>query len=73
MKKKYIVSSHANYFIILLTLSQSKSIKESNLYIYIYIWTNRREIEHGLVNVRHFVLCDRDLAKLQNNRGVLLI
>lgn len=36
MKKKYIVSSHANYFIILLTLSQSKSIKESNLYIYIY-------------------------------------
>lgn len=34
MKKKYIVSSHANYFIILLTLSQSKSIKESNLYIY---------------------------------------
>lgn len=71
MKKKYIVSSQANYFIILLTLSQSKSIKESNLYI--YIWTNRREIEHGLVNVRHFVLCDRDLAKLQNNRGVLLI
>lgn len=38
MKKKYIVSSHANYFIILLTLSQSKSIKESNLYIYIYIY-----------------------------------
>lgn len=34
MKKKYIVSSHANYFIILLTLSQSKLIKESNLYIY---------------------------------------
>lgn len=48
---------------ILLTLSQSKSIKESNIYIYIGI--NRREIEHGLVNVRHFVLCDRDLASYE--------